>query len=97
MNSSRDWGSVKNENCAIKMETGDKIVDVKWHVSRKEQKTQESMLCYARGEHDFVRRNAGQRDEMVITAVSSGGMNIAVNKQAFRPLPGRLALAWFLL
>lgn len=38
MNSSRDWGSVKNENCAIKMETGDKMVDVKWHVSRKEQK-----------------------------------------------------------
>lgn len=55
------------------------------------------MLCYARGEHDFVRRNAVQRDEMVITAVSSGGTYIAVNKQAFRLLPGGLGLAWFLL
>lgn len=51
------------------------------------------MLCYAWGEHDFVHRNAGQRDEMVITAVSSGGTYIAVNKQAFRRLPEGLALA----
>lgn len=79
------------------METGDKMVNVKCQVSRKEQKTPENMLCYAWGEHDFVRRNAGQRDEMVITAVSSGGTYIAVNKQVFRRLPGGLALAWFLL
>jgi len=46
MNSSGDWGRVKNKNCA-KMETGDKMVDVKWQVSRKEQKTPENMLCYA--------------------------------------------------
>lgn len=88
---------MKNENCAIKMETEDKMEDVKWHVSRTEQKAPENMLCYARGEDDFVRRNAGQRDEIVITAVSSGGTYIAVNKQAFCRLPGGLALAWFLL
>lgn len=63
------------------------MVDVKWHVSRKEPKTLENILCYARGEDDFVRRNAGRRDEIVITAVSSGGTYIAVNKQAFQWFP----------
>lgn len=82
---------------AIKMETEDKMEDVKWHVSRTEQKAPENMLCYARGEDDFVCRNAGHRDEIVITAVSSGGTYIAVNKQVFCRLPGDLALAWFLL
>lgn len=47
MNSSRDWGSVKNKNCAIKMETGDKMVDVKWQVSRKEQKKKTQRICCA--------------------------------------------------
>lgn len=97
MNSSRDSGSVKNENCAIKMETEDKMEDVKWHVSRTEQNRKPQRICCAMQEVKMtVRRNAGQRDEIVKTAVSSGGTYIAVNKQAFCRLPGGLALAWFL-
>ncbi len=62
-----------------------------------EQNRKPQRICYARGEDDFVCRNAGHRDEIVITAVSSGGTYIAVNKQVFCRLSGDLALAWFLL